>query len=197
MGTNYPNGFANGITLRGVPIGQTHPGKVFWSRTARRPRAASASAPTTAAARFDQPFATLAYAVSQCLANNGDIIFVLPLHAETISSATALTINIAGIAIVGLGMGTNRPTFTLGTATTATINVTAANVAISNVLFKANLADIVSLFTTTTAKSFTLDTCEFRDNASNLNFARIVDTNATTNDTDDLTINNCRWYTTS
>jgi hypothetical protein len=177
-----------------VPIRQTHPGRVFYVSNNSAPSRGQRVGSDNSRGTQDQPFATLAYAVSQCLANNGDIIFVLPLHAETISSATALTINIAGIAIVGLGMGTNRPTFTLGTATTATINVTAANVAISNVLFKANLADIVSLFTTTTAKSFTLDTCEFRDNASNLNFARIVDTNATTNDTDDLTINNCRWY---
>jgi hypothetical protein len=157
-------------------------------------RAASASVPTTRRGTLDQPFATLAYAVSQCSANAGDMIFLMPLHAETVSSATALTINTAGIAIIGLGSGTNRPTITLGTATTATINVTAANVAISSVLFKANLADIASLFTTTTAKSFTLDTCEFRDNSSILNFARIVDTNATSNDTDDLTITNCAWY---
>ncbi len=28
--SNFPSGFANGITIRGVPLLQTNPGQVFW-----------------------------------------------------------------------------------------------------------------------------------------------------------------------
>jgi hypothetical protein len=28
--SNFPNGFAQGVSIRGVPIVQTHPGRVFW-----------------------------------------------------------------------------------------------------------------------------------------------------------------------
>ena len=28
--SNYPNGFLNGVTIRGVPLQQTQPGEVFW-----------------------------------------------------------------------------------------------------------------------------------------------------------------------
>lgn len=28
--SNFPAGFSQGVTIRGMPIAQTHPGKVFW-----------------------------------------------------------------------------------------------------------------------------------------------------------------------
>lgn len=193
-GTNYPNGFPNGVMIRGIAIRQTHPGKVFYLCNATSVPTGRRVGSNNSKGTIDQPFSTLAYAITQCTASAGDIILILPGHAETISSATALTLSVAGIAIVGLGAGSLRPTFTLGSAATATINVTAANIAISNCLFKANVADITSLFTLTAATDFVLDACEFRDTSSILNFARIVDTNATSNNADGLTIKNCAWY---
>jgi hypothetical protein len=142
---------------------------------------------------FESPFATLDYAVGQCTANRGDIIFVKPGHAETISTATALALDVAGIAIVGLGAGSLRPTFTLDTATTATIAVSAANISVQNCIFTANFADIVSVFTTTTAKYFALERCYIKATATNMNFLNVVDTNTTTADTDGLYINGCKW----
>lgn len=137
-------------------------------------------------------YTTLSAASSAATANAGDVILVLPLHTETISSSTALTLSKAGVTIVGLGSGNNRPTITLDTATSATINVTAANITIKNIIFVANFAAIVSCFTTTTAKDFALLGCEFRDTTAILNFVNIVDTNATTNDTDGLRIEDCK-----
>ncbi|HUQ70841.1 MAG TPA: hypothetical protein VM165_15025, partial [Planctomycetaceae bacterium] len=142
---------------------------------------------------FGSPYSTLAYAFSQCSANRGDIIVIKPGHAETISSASALTLSIAGVAIVGLGLGSSRPTFTLDTAATATINVTAANVSIQNCIFTANFADIVSVFTLTTAKYFTLERCYIKATATNMNFLNVIDTNATTADADGLYVSGCKW----
>lgn len=144
--------------------------------------------------RSDKAVVTLVAAVALCTASHGDVILIMPGHTESISSATALSLNIAGITVIGLSIGSLRPIFTLDTAATATINVTAANIAIENCVFVANFADVAAAFTTTTAKNFQLRNCEFRDTSSILNFVTLVDTNTTTNDTDGLTILDSTWF---
>ncbi len=193
MMSNYPGGFANGVSIRDVPIINTHPGKVFWLSDATTLQVRQRGGSDGNKGTYDSPFATLSYAVSQCVANRGDVIMVKPGHTETISSATALTLSVAGVAIIGLGIGSNRPTFTLDTAATATINVTAANVAIKNCIFTANYADIVSFFTLTTAKNFTLEGNLFKATAANMNSLYVVDTNGTINDCDGLSIIGNKW----
>lgn len=185
--SNYPGGFVDGVLIRGMPITQTHPGKVFWVGNA----AASAltgqkSASDGNQGTFNDPFSTLDYAIGKCTASRGDIIIVKPGHTETISTSTAMAWDVAGVAIVGLGVGSLRPTFTLNTATTATITVSAANVAVQNCIFVANFADIATIFTLTTAKDFTVEQCEFRDTSAILNAINIIDTNATANAADGL-----------
>jgi hypothetical protein len=163
--SNYPNGFSSGVTIRGVPILQTNPGQVYWvsNSTALLGRARGGSDGNRGT--FDSPFATLNYAMTQCVANRGDIIFIKPGHVETVSSATALNLNIAGVGIVGLGSGTNRPKFTLDTANTATIPVTADNISIQNCQFFANFLSIAACFTLSTAKEFAVQNCYFKDTA--------------------------------
>jgi hypothetical protein len=123
-----------------------------------------------------------------CKANHGDIIMVKPNHAETITTAAGLIMDVAGIAIIGLGSGSSRPTLTFSTNATANIPVTAANMSIQNVLFKANVADCVSVFTatgTTTPTDLNIEGCEFRDGTS-INFISVVTGNATANSMDGL-----------
>jgi hypothetical protein len=147
---NYPNGFANGIAIRGVPITQMHPGQVFWvsNSTALLPGQIGGS--DSNKGTFDQPFATVDYAVGRCVANRGDIVMVKPGHAETIASATALAIDVAGVAVVGLGVGSNRPTFNL-TATTSTIAMSAANCTFWNCLVTGGIDAIVAAITVSAA----------------------------------------------
>jgi signal peptidase I len=185
--SNFPNGFASGVTIRGVPILQTNPGQVFWvsNSTALLGRARNGSDGNRGT--FDSPFATLNYAVSQCVANRGDIIVIKPGHVETVSTATALNLNIAGVAIVGLGAGTNRPKFTLDTVNTATIPVTVDNVSIQNCQFFANFLSIAACFTLSTAKEFAVQNCYFRDASSVLNFLNIVKSAGGANTVDGLT----------
>jgi hypothetical protein len=191
---NYPNGFSSGITIRGIPLVQSHPGEVFWvGNGAASGLTGHHGASNGNKGNFRSVFSSLDYAIGRCVANRGDIIFVKPGHAETISSATALAADIAGVAIVGLGIGSLRPTFTFDTATTATIPVSAANVAFKNCIFTANFADIVSVFTLTTAKHLTLEDCVFKATATNMNFLHVVDTNATTADADGLYVSGCKW----
>lgn len=191
--SSYPNGFTAGVTLRGVPIVQTHPGQVFFVGNGSARLQGQRGGSDGNKGDFMAPFGTLDYAIGRCTASRGDIIFILPGHAETISTASALALDVAGVAIIGLGSGSLRPTFTLDTATTATIGVTAANVSVKNCIFTANFADIVSVFTLTTAKYFTLEACYIKATAANMNFLYVVDTNATTADADGLALIGNKW----
>ncbi len=187
--SNFPSGFANGVTVRGLPLLQTHPGKVVWVYNGTLLDQGHKAGSNANKGTFDQPYATIQYAVSQCRANKGDIVMVKPGHAETINSASVLALNVAGVAIVGLGSGSNRPTLTFTTANTANIPVTAANVSIQNFLFVANFLAIASVFTatgTSTPTDFAVERCEFRDTSSVLNFVALVTGNATANSLDGL-----------
>jgi hypothetical protein len=191
--SNFPNGFANGVVVRGVPLQQTHTGQVFWVGNGTAALGGARGGSNGNNGSFIAPFSTLDYAIDQCVANRGDIIFIKPGHAETVSSAGAIALDKADVAIIGLGSGSNRPTFTLDTATTATISVSAANVSIQNCIFSANFADIVSVFTLTTAKYFALEGCRIQATATNMNFLWVVDTSTTDNAADGLLVSNCAW----
>jgi hypothetical protein len=180
--------------IRGVPLAQTHPGKAFWlsnNTTGLLPGQRGGSDQNRGT--FDSPFSTLAGAVAQCVAGRGDVIFVKPGHSETISSSTALTMSVAGVAVVGLGTGTARPKWTIDTANTATINVSAADVSFQNVQIVGNFLSIAAAFTLSTAKNFTLQDVEIRDTSSVLNFLNAVKSTGAANTVDGLTLINTNW----
>lgn len=140
--SSYPGGFLNGVMVRGVPVLNSHSGNVYWVDSGIGSDGNSGKSP-------EKPWATLDYAVSRCTASNGDIIFVAPGHAETISTATALAIDVAGVSIVGLGTGALRPTFTVGTAATATITFSANNCSAENIIVKSALDGLNTAITVT------------------------------------------------
>ena len=140
------------------------------------------------------PFASIAYAVTQCVAGRGDRIYALPGHTESVSSATTLALSVAGITVEGLGYGLNRPIITLNTATTATIPVSAANITLKNLVFSANFADIVSLFTLAACRDFRVEGCTIRATATDMNFLHVFDTNTTDNAQDGLTFVDNEWF---
>lgn len=192
---NYEGGFSDGITIRGMPIAVTHPGKVFWvsNSTVQLPNQKQGSDSNKGS--FNEPFATIDYAVGRCLAGRGDIIMVKPGHAETVSAAAGIALDVDGIAIIGLGIGSSRPTVTLDTANTATVTVAANNVSVKNILFKANFLNIATCFNIVNAqvaKDFTVDGCEFRDSSVILNFVSCVKVGTTANIADGLTLVNNR-----
>ena len=193
--SNYPKGF-NALSVRGIPIAQTHTGQVFWVSNATTQLTGQKGGSNGNKGTFDAPFATIDYAISQCTASRGDMIFVKPGHAETVSAAGDITFDVAGVAVIGLGFGTMRPTITLDTATTATIKIEANNCAVKNMVFSSNFADIVSVFTFTTggvAKNFTMEDCDVVATATNMNALHVFDTNVTTAAADGLYVNGLRW----
>ena len=82
----------------------------------------------------DAPFATIDYAIGNCTASNGDWIMVMPGHAESVSSAAYINADVAGVRIIGLGTGRNRPVLTW-TAAAGEIKVNAADVTFENMVF--------------------------------------------------------------
>lgn len=136
--SNFPNGFANGVSIRGLPILSAYPGNVYWVDSVK----GANGNPGT----FQKPVASIDTAIGLCTANNGDIIAVKAGHAETLAAASAITCDIAGVAIVGMGTGADRPEITFGTLTTASVVVSAANVSIVNVVGIAGIDGLTNPF---------------------------------------------------
>lgn len=112
----------------------------------------------------DAPIATLDYAIGLCTASKGDIVYLMPGHAENVASATGCVLDIAGVQVIGLGNGALRPTLTLTAANTSTISITAANCYLENILVVGNFLNIAAAMTlAATATGTTLKNLEFRD----------------------------------
>lgn len=188
--SNYPNGFATGVTIRGIPLTLAYPGKSFYvnNSTVLAPvDNAVAGANTPSAGLFNRPFSTIDYAVGQCIAGRGDVIYVGAGHTESFANATGLLLDVNDIAVVGLGSGSLRPTLTFDTDPSANIPITANNVSVKNILHVNNFADIVSNYTATgtaTPTDFVLEDCEFKDTTAILNALSVFTTNATANAAD-------------
>lgn len=127
-------------------------------------------------------FKTLAEAVAACTANQGDTILLEAGHAETLSEAAAINLNVAGIYIIGLGKGADRPTFTFS-ETDATITITAASTYLSNVILKPSTDSVVSPIVVSAANC-TVDV-EVEDLSDTVEFVRGLLTTAAA---DDLTV---------
>jgi hypothetical protein len=192
--SNYPNGFSGGVSIRNVPITQTNPGLVFWvSNNTTGLLAGQRGGSDGNKGTFDSPFATLSYAMTQCIANRGDIIFIKPGHAETIIAAGTIALGVAGVAIVGLGYGAARPTFTYTTIASAAITVTAANISVQNCVFTANILSTAAAFTVSTAKNFTVQACLFQDTDGTHNFLNCIKSTGAANTADGLTVTDSVW----
>lgn len=88
-----------------------------------------------------KPFATVDFAINQSA--SGDIIAVLPGHAESFSAANGFDADVAGITIVGLGTDTEMPEFTFAD-TDATVAIGAAGVKILNLMIRAGISEVVT-----------------------------------------------------
>lgn len=137
----------------------------------------------------DAPFATIDYAVGQCTASQGDMIFVMPGHAETVTAAIA--VDVAGISIIGLGNGDNRPSLTLTATTAPCFTVSADDVKISNIRFYCATAGTSYLknLLRVAASDVVVSDCEFKINQVMVHTVRVVSG-------DKVTIKNCVFLNT-
>src|SRR6266702_1488098 len=150
--TNFPQGIAS----FGVPVlgsgdqAATTTGQVLFvnSVTGRDSKVDQSGQGTTPG----QPFKTINYAVSQCIANNGDVIYVMPAHGEAIAAGATLAVNVAGIRIIGLGNRNTRPKITFN-GTDSVVAVSAASCTLSNMILQAGIDEVVKAISITGAFS--------------------------------------------
>jgi hypothetical protein len=131
------------------------------------------------------PFKTLAFAITQCVSSNADVIYLMPGHVETVSSATSHNINKIGVTIIGLGNKTNRPKLNFS-ATTSVLTISAASVAIKNVQLYSTIDEVVTAISVTAAYA-TLDAVDVVETSAKQFIQFCLTVAAAT----DLTIQNC------
>ena len=134
---NYPNGFTRGVAIRGVPVLNSYGKNVLW---------ADSGGTSNGDGTFTRPYATVDAAINKASAN--DIILIKPGHAETLVGAGAVTQDVAGVAIVGLGQGSKKPTFTFTPLAVGTNpwTISAADCSVEGILGKPGLDAITNPF---------------------------------------------------
>ncbi len=175
--TNFPQG----VSSFGMPVlpvgGLGTVGNVFWVNSLTGTDANGRGTDPT------RPFKTINFALTKCVAPGGtnpqkpggDFILVMPGHLEQISVAGSssspsgsISVNVAGVTIIGLGNGTSKPTIQWSQAAGQML-IGAANTTFYNILFDtvgggANVTAAMSI----TAARPTFRYCEFvRENAVN------------------------------
>ena len=138
------------------------------------------------------PVATLDAALGLCTDNHDDVIYLLPRHAETITGAGGITLDKAGVSIIGLGQYDTRPAFLMDGADTVTMLVTSANCTIENVMFRAGHSNIV-VFATVSAKGMVFKNCAWEQNAADENWLCCIRTGTADNAADGLQVIDCTY----
>lgn len=128
---------------------------------------------------------TLAAALA--IAISGDRIFIAPGHTETVTGAAWLTWSQSGITVIGLGVGSNRPTFTWS-ATASQIIISGSNNILSNIRCTSSVDECVLLFSIT-GSNVMLDRVDYFETAA----AQAVAFAAFTTGTD-CAVQNCNHY---
>jgi len=140
---------------------------------------------------ISNPVATLDYGIGLCTASKGDMLIVMPGHAENLGVA-GVDADVAGISIIGLGNGSNRPTFTFTGAAGADWDFDAANIKVFNCRFIGSEDGLTGPFDVNAAYCGMYG-CEYRDDGTE-NVLRwlVLDANG-----DDFELINARNYGTS
>lgn len=140
---------------------------------------------------YSAPYASINNAL--LVAKSGDIIVCVPNHAETITAAAGINVNVAGVSIIGMGQLGSMPTITIGTATAASFRVSAANVLIQNVEFIGSIASLAT-YVDVRALNLTLQGCRFIEGAATTGLSFINLVLATANQANGLRVLGCFFY---
>lgn len=105
----------------------------------------------------DYPFATIAYAFSSDSVAADDVVYVMPGHAETPTAVG--TLDIAGVRVIGLGDGNNRPAITFNHQVDG-YSLTAADILLENLRF-VTPSDTVTAILNVAASRIKIKNCRF------------------------------------
>ena len=161
--SNYPGGFSSGVTIQNVPVSIPHPGKVFWVNNSSVLAPGGIGGSNSNDGTFQRPFSTLDYAIGRCVADRGDVIYVMPGYLQDMAAADAVDADVAGITIIGLGRGTKVPEFNYSNAAGEFV-IGAANVHIENLRFVPSVTGItVGIDIEAAAHYYEVVNCRFTD----------------------------------
>lgn len=104
---------------------------------------------------------TISAALAATTAGSGDTIIVAPGHTETITAAGGITIAKSGVSIIGMGKGNLRPIITFTTAVGASLNITAANVTLQNLIFTCGINNQTAMVNVTAVTDVAIRNCYF------------------------------------
>ncbi len=195
MSSNYPNGFASGVTIRGIPLLQLHPGEVFWvNNSSVLAVGQDVNGSDGNDGSFRKPFSSITYALTQCTANRGDIIALGVGHNDSLAAggAGALTLNVAGVAIVGTGVGSIRSAITW-TGATDTLVISAGNMSFSNISFESGVSAAATGLDISAVDGLSFDNCYFTEGAAAGTFNFIDVINLATG-CDDISFVDCKFF---
>lgn len=102
---------------------------------------------------------TINAALDACVAGRGDVILALPGFTQNITAAAGIAFSKAGVSLIGLGSGTLRPTINFTTATTADMDIDAANITIENFILDLTGVDALVAPIDVNATDFTMRKC--------------------------------------
>lgn len=118
-----------------IPMGELRAeGKDFYVSSVTGASGSSGKNPAEALSTIDA-------AVAKCTANKGDRIIVGEGHTETITAASAIDLDVAGISLIGLGRGSSMPQIVFNHAD-ATVAVGADGVTIRNIRFTSSITAV-------------------------------------------------------
>lgn len=187
--------FKDGVSIAGVCLNVHQKGKVLYVCNSAVTAPLGVGGAGSDGRTPELPLATITQALALSVANRGDKIILLPGHSEKVSAAAGLAINVAGVSIIAdpSAIGSQTPTITLDTASTATITITANDVLLQGVLIVANFLNIATAIDITTALNTRIWDVEFRDTSAVLNLVKAIRTDTTDNHADGLNINNVTY----
>lgn len=107
----------------------------------------------------DAPVITLDYAIGLCTANNGDIIYLMPGHNESLTASLVVAADVAGVTVIGLGSGADMPRFDYDNAS-GLITISAASVTMKNIQLLPSVTGITKAISVT-GDDITLDNITF------------------------------------
>ncbi len=184
--SDFPSGFDQGVLIKQIPLLSAFGGNVYWVDS-------GFTTPGPKKGTFNRPVASINEAMDLVTASNGDIIVMKPGHAETLTAATSAVMDVAGVALIGLGNGALTPTLTYTTAAEATLSITAASCLVNNVRFYSNFSTGITAGITVggSADGLILSNLHFTEAANTKEWLIGISFAA---DCDDVIIENCRYY---
>ncbi len=132
-----------------------------------------------------QALTTLSAALALCTANKGDIVFLMPGHAETLSAE--LSISTEGVSVIGLGNGDNKPVITADNTATS-LTLAADNLTLFGIVFQNDVDSQVEVIDIADAQYARVEQCQFIEGSSKQYLLGISITNA---GADNVVIKDC------